>query len=249
MGFYAQRSRYDLQDPRRSDPPRDFRAACELRLAEVSCRSRARGGGALMKTILVSRYHPLLVMLHWLIAVLIVAMLCIGFLVLEPMPNIDPQKISILLIHMSVGMAILAVMVVRFVVRMRSSRPAQATTGNQLLDRIAPVTHYGFYVLVLLMVGSASATAILPGLNTSVFQGTGEALPPTVDIYPSLVAHGYIALLLAGFIILHVLAALYHQFVRKDGLLQRFGRRALDPSAGAGYVPRFGRTPPEDPSF
>jgi cytochrome b561 len=189
-----------------------------------------------MKTILVSRYHPLLVMLHWLIAVLIVAMLCIGFLVLEPMPNIDPQKISILLIHMSVGMAILALMVVRFVVRMRSSRPAQATTGNQLLDRIAPVTHYGFYVLVLLMVGSGYATAILAGLNRSVFQGTGEALPPSFEIYPSFVAHGYIALLLAGFIILHVLAALYHHFVRKDGLLRRmwFGRRALDPSAGAG---------------
>src|ERR1700737_685980 len=43
-----------------------------------------------MKTILVSRYHPLLVLLHWLLAVLIVAMLCIGFMVLEPMPNVDP---------------------------------------------------------------------------------------------------------------------------------------------------------------
>src|SRR5258708_37977619 len=236
MGFYAQRSRYDLQDPRRSDPPRDFRAACESRLAEVSCRFRTRGGGALMKTILVSRYHPLLVMLHWLIAVLIVAMLCIGFLVLEPMPNIDPQKISILLIHMSVGMAILALMVVPFVLRMRSSRPAQATTGNQLLDRIAPVTHYGFYVLVLLMVGRGYTTAILSRLNRSVFQGTGEALPPSFEIYPSFVAHGCNALLLAVFIILHVLAALYHQFVRKDGLLRRMwvGRRALGPSARAG---------------
>jgi cytochrome b561 len=49
-----------------------------------------------MKKILVSRYHPLLVLLHWLLAVLIVAMLCIGFIVLEPMSNIDPQKIGIL---------------------------------------------------------------------------------------------------------------------------------------------------------
>jgi hypothetical protein len=36
---------------------------------------------------------------------------------------------------------------------------------------------------------------------------------------------------LIGFIILHLLAAFYHQFVRKDGLFQRmfFGRRVLNP--------------------
>jgi cytochrome b561 len=183
-----------------------------------------------MKAILVSRYHPLLVLLHWLLAVLIIAMLCIGFIVLEPMPNIDPQKIDILLIHMSVGMLIFALMVVRFVVRLRTSRPAPATTGSQLLDRLAPVTHYGFYVPVLLMAGSGYATAIFAGLNKSVFQHSGEPLPESFEIYPSFVAHGYVALLLAGFVILHALAALYHQFVRKDGLLRRmwFGRRALD---------------------
>jgi cytochrome b561 len=185
-----------------------------------------------MKTILVSRYHPLLVLLHWLLAVLIVAMLCIGFMVLEPMPNVDPQKIDILLIHMSVGMLILALMVIRFIIRMRMSRPAPATTGSQPLDRLAPVTHYGFYVLVLLMVGSGYATAIFAGLNKSVFQHSGDPLPESFEIYPSFVAHGYVALLLVGFISLHVAAALYHQFVRKDGLWRRmwFGRRTLDAS-------------------
>jgi hypothetical protein len=36
-------------------------------------------------------------------------------------------------------------------VRMRTSRPADPTTGYPLLDRIAPISHYGFYILVLLM--------------------------------------------------------------------------------------------------
>jgi cytochrome b561 len=40
-------------------------------------------------------------------------------------------------------------------------------------------------------------------------------------IYPTFVAHFYIATLLVGLIVLHVLAAFYHQFVRKDGLLRR----------------------------
>jgi cytochrome b561 len=186
-----------------------------------------------MKAILVARFHPLLVTLHWLLAVLIVAMLCVGFLLLAQMPNDDPRKISVLLIHMSVGMAILALMVVRFVVRWRTSRPAEATAGNRLLDRLAQVTHYGFYVLVLLMVGTGYATGILAGLNRSVFQHSGEPLPASFAIYPTFVAHSYLALVMVGLILLHLVAALYHQFVRRDRLLQRmwFGRRDPGPSA------------------
>jgi cytochrome b561 len=54
-------------------------------------------------------------------------------------------------------------------------------------------------------------------------------------IYPTWVANGSIAALLVGFIILHVLAAFYHQFVRKDGLFRRMslGGRGSDPSAPA----------------
>ena len=186
-----------------------------------------------MKTILVSRYHPLLVTLHWLLAVPIVAMLCVGFLLLAEMPNDDPQKIGVLLIHMSVGMAILALMVVRLVVRWRTSKPAEATAGHRLLDRLALIAHYGFYVLVLLMVGTGYATGILAGLNRSVFQRSGEPLPASFAIYPTFVAHSYLALIMVAFILLHLLAALYHQFIRRDRLLQRmwFGRRDPDPSA------------------
>jgi cytochrome b561 len=186
-----------------------------------------------MKTILASRYHPVLVALHWLLAVLIVGLLCVGFIWLAAMPNSDPQKIGILMWHMSAGMLVLALMAIRFVVRMSTKRPADVTTGYSALDRIAPVSDYGFYVLVLLMAGSGYATAILAGLNRSVFQGSGDPLPPSFAAYPSFMAHFYVALLLVGFIVVHVLAALYHQFARSNRLFRRmwFGRRVSGPSA------------------
>jgi cytochrome b561 len=109
----------------------------------------------------VSRYHPLLVTLHWLLAVLIIATLAVGFFWLAARPNSDPQKIVVLRVHMAVSMLVLSLMVIRFIVRMLTARPEKATTGYPLLDRIAPITHYGFYVLVLLMVGSGFTTAIL----------------------------------------------------------------------------------------
>jgi cytochrome b561 len=176
------------------------------------------------------RYHPLLVTLHWLLAVLIIAMLGIGFFVLGEMPSSDPQKIGVMLLHMSAGMLILALMAIRFVVRLRTSKPASATTGTPLLDRLAPVLHFGFYLLVLLMVATGYATAILAGLNRIVFQGSGEPLPPSFAAYPSFAAHAVLATVLAGLIVLHIAAALNHQFARKDGLLRRmwFGRRFVD---------------------
>jgi cytochrome b561 len=185
------------------------------------------------------RYHKLLMTLHWLLAVLIVAALALGFFGLAPTPNADPGKTDILRVHMAGGMLILALMVVRFIVRVRTARPEEARTGHPLLDRIAPVVHYGFYVVVLVMVGTGYTTAILAGLPAIVFGGSGDKLPPSFALYPSWVAHVYLALLLVGLIVLHVLAALYHHFVRKDGLLRRmlFGRRVANPP-GAGGIAR-----------
>jgi cytochrome b561 len=180
-----------------------------------------------VRAVPVSRYHPLLVALHWLLALLIIAMLCAGFLLLAPMPNVDPQKIGVLLVHMSLGMLILGLTVIRLIVRLVTAKPADATTGYAALDRAARLAHYAFYLLVVMMAGTGLATAILAGLNRSVFQKTGEALPASFDAYPTFTAHAYLALLLAGLIAVHVMAALYHQFGRGDQLLRRmwFGRR------------------------
>ena len=177
----------------------------------------------------VSRYHPLLVTLHWLLALLIIGALTVGFW-LASTPNADPEKIGVLRLHMSVGMLILALMVVRFGVRTLTSRPPPATTGSPLLDRIAPITHYGFYVLVVLMVVSGYATGVLAGLPAIVFGHSGAPLPADFMVYPTFLAHGAIALLLVGAILLHVLAAIYHQYVRKDGLFKRMalGSRARE---------------------
>ena len=60
---------------------------------------------------------------------------------LEAIPNVDPQEIGVLRVRMAGGMLILALMVIRFTVRVWTSRPADATTGYPLLDRIAPTTH------------------------------------------------------------------------------------------------------------
>ena len=70
----------------------------------------------------VSRYHPLLVTLHWALAVLIIAALMVGFFVLAATPNSDPRKIAVLRVHMAGGMLILVLMGIRFIARRCASR-------------------------------------------------------------------------------------------------------------------------------
>jgi len=174
-----------------------------------------------------SRYHPALVALHWLIAILVVFSLGMGMLVLEEIPNSAPEKIDALRGHMVAGVAILLLMLVRLGVRLGTRRPAPATTGKPLLDRLARATHWAFYLLVLLMAGSGIATSVQAGLPGIVFGGSGAPLPESFSIYLPRTVHGFVAGVLLALILLHAAAAPYHQFVRRDGLFSRmwFGKR------------------------
>ena len=64
--------------------------------------------------------------------------------------------------------------------------------------------------------------AFLAGLPGIVFGGVG-ALPVNFDALPPRIVHGIVAKILMLAIILHVAAAVYHQFIRHDGLLSRMG--------------------------
>jgi cytochrome b561 len=168
----------------------------------------------------VSRYHPLLVGLHWLLALLIFATLTVGF-GLALTSNLNPAKLAVLRLHMIAGLLILGLMGVRYLVRIMTPRPPRATTGHPELDRIAPITHYGLYVLILLMAASGYMTAVAAGLPAILFNGSGAPLPRDFNVFTAFRAHSAIAILLVATISLHVSAALYHQFVRKDGLIKR----------------------------
>src|SRR5215469_10708368 len=102
----------------------------------------------------VSRYHPALVALHWLLAALIVAALAIGALKMVNIPNGDPLKLEALRAHMAGGAFIGALMLARLFVRTGTARPAPATAGRSGLDALARASHRLFYLLVLAMPAS-----------------------------------------------------------------------------------------------
>jgi len=174
----------------------------------------------------VSRYQPVLVALHWLMALLLPIALGGGALVLVKIPNTDPMKIVALQQHFAGGILLLTLMLIRLIVRLSTTHPAQASTGSSILDRMAWLSHRLLYVLVVAQACSGLTMAVQAGLPEVLFGGHG-ALPADFWVFPVRSVHYVISRLLMAMIALHVSAALYHTFILRDGLLRRmwFGKR------------------------
>lgn len=167
------------------------------------------------------RYHPLLVTLHWLLALMVIIGLIMGGAVLSATPNTEPEKLFYLRMHMGAGMTILVLMLVRLLVRIFTYKPPHADIGNELVNKLGVMAHYILYVLVFLVAGSGIAIAIQAGLPDIVFGGSGTPLPETFDNFQPRAAHGVLTMLLKLTILGHVAAFMVHQFIRKDGLFSR----------------------------
>ena len=184
---------------------------------------------------LVSRYHPALVVLHWVLAFFIIAALALGALALVKIPNADPMKIEALRSHVSGGIIILVLMLARLLIRIRSAHPSPASADHPLLDRLAWASHRMFYVTVIAMALSGTAMALQTGLFDAVFFGHGR-IPSDFWAFSVRRLHYALSRLLMALIALHIAGAFYHTFVLRDGLLGRmfFGRRKIaDASANA----------------
>ncbi|KAJ54949.1 cytochrome B561 [Actibacterium mucosum KCTC 23349] len=173
-----------------------------------------------------TRYHPLLVTIHWLMGLLIIMMLIFGNLVTGPLDNADPEKIEALTGHMAIGVTIGMLLIFRIIVRVRSQTPAHATTGNPMLDKIGVATHHLMYVVVAGMVLSGLGMGLGLGLFGVVYGGEG-ALPVDLSERLPARAHDMISNILLLLVVLHVAAAFYHQLILRDGLFRRmwFGKR------------------------
>ncbi len=169
------------------------------------------------------RYHPALVALHWIVAVLILVALAAGTLVLAPAANSDPGKLISFRAHMTIGATVLVLMLVRLVVRWRTAHPPPA--GGGALGLAARLTHWALYGAAIAMALSGITLAVTSGLGDAVF-GDGP-MPPDFAAFPARAAHGALAAVLMALIALHVAAALWHQVVRRDGIMARiwFGQR------------------------
>lgn len=173
-----------------------------------------------------SRYHPVARLLHWALALALVGLFALG-LYMADLP-FSPQRLKLYNWHKWIGVSVLTLSFIRLFWRLvfrPPALPAGITTAMPAWQRWAHhATHGGLYLLffaVPLLGWAYSSAAGFPIVVFGVLP-----LPDFVPVSESLAdvlkeAHGIAAYAMAALVALHVVGALKHQFIDRDGLMAR----------------------------
>lgn len=168
-----------------------------------------------------NRYGSVAITIHWVSAAAIVAMFALGFLAANTQ---DPLvKATLLRAHVPLGILVLALTVGRLGWWWFFDRRPQHVLGSPrwqaLSERFVRVL---LYLLIIVMGTSGISLTVLSGAVPVLFFNSGHPLPDFWTYIP-MVAHFAAAFILLGLVGLHIAAALYHQFYKRDRLLARIG--------------------------
>ncbi len=160
--------------------------------------------------------------LHWLILLLLIVQFIVGW----SMPHIgrDTPVTTLISLHFTIGIVIIAVAIVRLAWRLVHGEPKPLDGLPPWQLRLARAVHWLLYLLLFVVPLLGWINASWRGMPIVMF---GAELPMLVakraagwrwtgDVHVLLAEYGMLTL-----VGLHVLAALYHYFIRRDGVLQR----------------------------
>ncbi len=167
------------------------------------------------------RYTSVAMLLHWVMALAIIATFSVGFYMAD-LP-FSPQRLKLYNWHKWAGVTILALAGLRLLWRLTHRPPAEPPMPAWQA-RAASFTHHALYVLFFAvpLVGWAySSAAGFPIVWFGVlplpsFVPADKALAELIKPW-----HGYLAYAMAVLVAMHVAGALKHQFIDRDGLLSR----------------------------
>ena len=92
------------------------------------------------------RFTPLQRLLHWVMAMLVLAMLFIG---VGMVSTVMPKYLTLVSIHKPLGIAILVLALIRLVVRLRYGTPPLPPDLPEPMKLAAYLSHYALYILMI----------------------------------------------------------------------------------------------------
>jgi cytochrome b561 len=177
--------------------------------------------------------------LHWMVAILILAMIPAGVVMVQDGLPRGLQN-TLFIFHKNVGVAVLLLMLARLAWRLARPAPPLPDTLPLWQKRVARATHGGLYALALFVPVAGYVRVKAGGFPIETLDAMGiPALVPRSDALAEAAkaAHYAGGLALSGLVALHVGAALYHAQVKRDGV---FGRiwPPIGPARASGFAPR-----------
>lgn len=165
-----------------------------------------------------TRYGSVAIAIHWVSAVAIIALLISGTVMAGA---VGEAKRSILPIHATIGSLVLLLTLVRIGWWVwGDKRPQPVPNQPRMQELAARIVHGLLYAGIIVLGASGIATLALSGAIPALL--SGAPLPDFSGLLPRL-THGIVGKAMIALLVLHVGAALYHQFIRRDRLLGRMG--------------------------
>jgi cytochrome b561 len=161
--------------------------------------------------------------LHWLMAALILTMLFVGVTMVASL-HWRPLLVDL---HRPLGIAILLLALLRLVNRLRHRPPPLPADLPAWQAAAAHASHWLLYGLMLAM--PLVGWAMLSAGGYPIQMWAGVLLPPIVPHDPALYAalrsaHSLLAYVLFATVVLHLCAALFHLWVRRDGVFEAMAK-------------------------
>lgn len=186
------------------------------------------------------RYTAVAITLHWVIAAFIVANTGLGVWMSWAIdsPAVRAHAVNAFQWHKSLGLAVLVLSLLRLAWRLLYPPPSPPPHMSGWERTLAALTHWVFYALMIIIPLSGwlyvsaqwrgDGPFNIPTLWFGLFEvphlfGLSDASRALRQQAAALAfgAHGAMALALSILLVLHVAAALKHQFVQRDGVLAR----------------------------
>lgn len=159
-------------------------------------------------------------LLHWVIAILVIGMLIYGFC-LDDIPR--EYRGMAIYSHKLIGMTILFLMILRTLWSLINKKPILPFNTKTWEKWAEHFVHYSFYAILFAMP--------IVGWMGSVAAGK----PPFVDGWTFNLPiaynkdfshllfrlHKQLAIIIIAFLLVHIVAALFHHFIRRDNVLRR----------------------------
>lgn len=178
-----------------------------------------------------TQYGSVAVTIHWLSAIFILAMLGSGFRAASMTES--AAKEAVLMFHVPLGIFILGLTLFRLFWWWRVDQKPRPVDGDPAWQRVtAKAIHVLFYVVILGMAASGIGMLALSGAGGVLFGESLQPLPNFSEFLPR-VPHGLGARLMVALFALHAGAALYHHFIKRDGLIWRMWFGSENNGAGS----------------
>jgi cytochrome b561 len=169
-----------------------------------------------------ARYTRFAALLHWLVAALIFAMIGIGYYMID-LPRNTPERANFLNIHKSLGLLTITLVAIRVVWRITHKPPPPISSMREWQLNAARASHLLMYGCLLLQPITGYLTSSFGRYGIKFFSipipNWGWDNPTLREIFAS--AHRVIVVIFIILIALHIIAALKHALVDRDGGIRR----------------------------